>query len=174
MPTQPTLRPFDVAVALRLSLSPEERYEPLAGAMATSTSAVHRAVGRLRHAGVCRPGTRTVRDDALLEFLRHGARYAFPPLTGGERTGMPTAGNHPALTDITGDDPALRLVWAQDGASATGRALTPLFPAVLKVAERDPRLHALLAATDLLRLGDAGQCDRAVSFIAARLGEPAG
>ena len=39
MPSQPSLRPFDVAVALRLLLVPEDRYEPLANALATSTSA---------------------------------------------------------------------------------------------------------------------------------------
>jgi len=169
VPTQPTLRPFDVAVALRLSLAPEERYEPLAGAMATSTSAVHRSVGRLRQAGMCRPGSRTVRGDALLEFLRHGVRYAFPPLVGAERVGVPTAGTHQALAVLAGDDAGVRLVWPQDGGAVTGRSLVPLFTAATKVAERDPRVHALLAATDLLRVGSAAQCDRAVAWMAAQL-----
>ena len=53
VPSQPSLRPFDIAVALRLVLVPEDRYEPLALALATSTSAVHRSVARLQHAGIC-------------------------------------------------------------------------------------------------------------------------
>ena len=170
MPTQPTLRPFDVAVALRLALVPEERYEPLAGAMATSTSAVHRAVGRLRQAAVCRPGSRTVRASALLEFLRHGLRYAFPPVLGGERAGVPTAGAHAALLALAGDDPAVRLVWPMDGGGTNGRVLVPLFAAATKVADRDPRVHALLAATDLLRVGTPSQCDRVLAWLTPQLG----
>lgn len=159
-----------MAVALRLALVPEERYEPLAGAMATSTSAVHRSVGRLRQAAVCRPGSRTVRAAALLEFLRHGLRYAFPPVLGGERAGVPTAGLHGALEPVVGDDPLVRLVWPLDGGGANGRAITPLFSAATKVAERDPRLHALLAATDLLRVGTPAQGDRVLAWLAPQLG----
>jgi len=170
VPTQPTLRPFDVAVALRLALVPEERYEPLAGAMATSTSAVHRSVGRLRQAAVCRPGSRTVRTPALLEFLRHGLRYAFPPVLGGERAGVPTAGAHAALLALAGDDPAVRLVWPMDGGGTNGRALVPLFAAATKVADRDPRVHALLAATDLLRVGTPSQCDRVLAWLTPQVG----
>lgn len=169
VPTQPTLRPFDVAVALRLALVPEERYEPLASAMATSTSAVHRSVGRLRQARVCRPGSRTVHGDALLEFLRHGVRYAFPAVIGGDRQGVPTAGGHLALAAIAGEDTAVRLVWPLDGGTANGRSLIPLFTAVTRVAERDARVHALLAATDLLRVGSPAQCDRALAWLAAQL-----
>lgn len=159
-----------MAVALRLALVPEERYEPLAGAMATSTSAVHRSVGRLRQAAVCRPGSRTVRTPALLEFLRHGLRYAFPPVLGGERAGVPTAGAHAALLALAGDDPAVRLVWPMDGGGTNGRALVPLFAAATKVADRDPRVHALLAATDLLRVGTPSQCDRVLAWLTPKVG----
>ena len=91
VPSQPTLRPFDVAVALRLLLEPEDRYEPLAEALATSTSAVHRGVARLQSAGLAARGTRTVARPALREFLLHGVRYAFPPVRGQEVVGLPTA-----------------------------------------------------------------------------------
>src|SRR5688572_28985415 len=91
VPSQPSLRPFDVAVALRLLLVPEDRYEPLAAALVTSTSAVHRSVARLQQSNLCLPSRRTVAKLPFREFLTHGVRYSFPPIVGPEREGMPTS-----------------------------------------------------------------------------------
>jgi len=158
VPSQPSLRPFDIAVALRLVLVPEDRYEPLAIALATSTSAVHRAVARLQHAGICGPGSRTVIEPSLHEFLVHGARYAFPPVHGPERVGLPTAGAHPELAAIFAGDEAVRtLVWPMEGGSVRGEALVPLFNGLTKVAARDARLHKMLACVDGLRVGTPRQ-----------------
>jgi len=154
VPSQPTLRPFDVAVALRLVLVPEDRYEPMAIALATSTSAVHRSVARLQHAGICGPGSRTVTKDSLGEFLVHGVRYAFPPVHGPERIGIPTACAHPELASAVGDAASVRpLVWPMDGGPMRAETLVPLFNGVTKVATRDARLHHLLACVDALRVG---------------------
>lgn len=158
MPSQLSLRPFDVAVALRLHLVPEDRYEPLAVALATSTSAVHRSVARLQQAGLCLLKRRTVNPEALHEFLVHGVRYAFPALQGPEREGLPTAGAHPALSPVLGtQEPIRSLVWPMDGGGTRGDALVPLFNGVTKVAARDPQLHRLLACVDLLRIGSPPQ-----------------
>ncbi len=158
VPTQPSLRPFDVAVALRLMLVPEDRYEPLAQALATSTSAVHRSVSRLQHAGLCEPSSRTVNRHACQEFLVYGVRYAFPAIHGPERIGMPTAASHPELADLFGDaKPMKTLVWPMDGGLVRGEALVPLFNGITKVAARDARLHHLLACVDVLRVGTPAQ-----------------
>ena len=156
MPSQPSLRPFDIAVALRLLLVPEERYEPLAEALVTSTSAVHRAVARLQLSGLCKPTTRTVARPAFREFLLHGARYAFPAVHGPERTGLATAWTHTDVaTMFTDGDVPRPIVWASDRGSIRGETLVPLFPNVPAVAARDPRLHELLALVDVLRAGSA-------------------
>lgn len=166
MPSQPSLRPFDIAVALRLSLVPEDRYEPLALALATSTSAVHRAVARLQHAGLCRPASRTIREDALHEFLVHGVRYAFPAVHGPERAGVPTAGAHPEIADVIGtEEPVRALVWPMEGGSARGETIVPLFNGVTKVAARDARLHQLLACVDVLRVGTEPQRSAAAGLL---------
>jgi len=127
-PSQPTLRPFDVAVGLRLLLEPEERYEPLAEALVTRTSAVHRSVARLRLSGLCTPSTRTIARFAFREFLVHGVRYAFPAVHGPDRTGMATAWSHaqvgPFFTDAELPRP---MVWQSDRGSARGESLAPLF-----------------------------------------------
>jgi len=170
MPTQPSLRPFDVAVALRLLLEPEDRYEPLANALATSTSAAHRSVARLQHAGLCEPASRTVNQSACREFLVHGVRYAFPPVHGPERFGMPTAGSHPELSDLVGDGSAMKsLVWPMEGGTMRGEALVPLFKGVTKVAARDARLHHLLACVDVIRVGNSEQRAAAAEILQQRI-----
>lgn len=170
MPTQLTLRPFDVAVALRLLLVPEDRYEPLANALATSTSATHRSVARLQHAGLCEPSSRTVNRSACREFLVHGVRYAFPPVRGPERLGLPTAGSHPELSPLFGNGSAMKaLVWPMEGGVVRGEALVPLFSGVTKVASRDTRLHHLLACVDVLRVGSEAQRTVVADLLAQRL-----
>jgi hypothetical protein len=144
------LRPFDVGVALRLLLVPEERYEPMSQAMATSTSAVHRAVMRLRQAGLCRDGQRTIEQNAFVEFVTYGVPHAFPAMKAGNAAGLPTASAHPALTTLQAD--RTLLVWEARGYQSTGVAVVPLFPGVPQVARQDARMYRLLAAVDAIRL----------------------
>lgn len=166
MPSQPSLRPFDIAVALRLVVVPEDRYEPLAIALATSTSAVHRAVARLQHAGICGAGSRTVHESALHEFLVYGARYAFPAVRGPEKAGLPTAGAHPELTAVLGGEENARvLVWPMEDGLVRGEALVPLFNGLTKVASRDARLHKMLACVDGIRVGTPHQRRAAGEFM---------
>ncbi|MCC6244353.1 MAG: hypothetical protein IT353_16040 [Gemmatimonadaceae bacterium] len=154
VPSQPSLRPFDIAVALRLLLVPEERYEPMAEALVTSTSAVHRAVARLQLAGLCKSNARTVARPALREFLLHGVRYAFPAVHGPERAGIATAWTHPEVAALfTDGDTGRLIVWSSDKGTMRGETLVPLFPNVPAVAARDPRLHEMLALVDALRAG---------------------
>jgi hypothetical protein len=159
VPSQPTLRPFDVAVALRLLLEPEDRYEPLAEALATSTSAVHRGVARLQGAGLLRPASRTVARPALREFLLHGVRYAFPPVRGQEMSGVATAWSLGPVADLlaaeSASDLARAVVWPDESGSVRGEMLVPLFPGAARVAQRDARLHLLLAAVDAVRAGSS-------------------
>ncbi len=169
VPSQFLLRPFDIAVVLRLIAVPEDRYEPLAAALATSTSAVHRAVARLQCAGLCDRGTRTANNAAVLEFLVHGLRYAFPPVHGPERNGLPTAGAHPALIAALGVNAGPPLVWPMDGAAAHGKSLAPLFAGVTRVVQRDGRMHEMLAAIDLLRVGSGEQRVAASELLARYL-----
>ncbi len=154
LPSQPSLRPFDVAVALRLLLSPEERYEPLAEALVTSTSAVHRSVARLQLAGLCKADSRTIARPALREFLLHGVRYAFPAVHGPDRSGVLTAWAAPAVGALFTDGVDLRpLVWPIETGLAHGESLVPLFSGVPAVAARDPQMYELLACVDAIRAG---------------------
>jgi hypothetical protein len=173
VPSQPTLRPFDVAVVLRLLLSPEDRYEPLADALVTSTSAVHRSVARLQLARLLRPASRTVAPEELREFLRHGVRFAFPPILGAERSGVVTATAHPELQLLFQDRiDSKPLVWPSDLGSARGESIAPLFPGVPAVAARDARLHGLLAGVDVLRAGSDRERRIIGEWFAGKIPEP--
>ena len=142
----------------------------MAFTMATSTSAVHRAVARLQHAGICLPGKRTVHSPALMEFLVHGVRYAFPAVFGPERVGLPTAGTHPALLPLLPvGEPPRAFVWSMEGGSSRGESLVPLFNGQCKVAQRDATLHKLLAGVDLLRVGSPSHRMVAAQWLAAEL-----
>lgn len=173
IPSQPTLRPFDVAVALRLLLEPEDRYEPLSEALATSTSAVHRAVARLQGAGLLQAASRTVARPALREFLLHGARYAFPPVRGQEMTGVPTAWSVGPIADLLAAESASDLrravVWPDEAGSVRGEMLVPLFAGAARVARRDARLHLLLSAVDAVRAGSSTVRRVVADYLADRI-----
>jgi hypothetical protein len=153
MLVQATLRPGDVPVALRLVAQPGEGYEALARLFGTSTSSVHRAVGRLEDAGLLIPGERRGNRTALSEFLIHGARYAFPPNRGPETRGMPTAWSAPVLAGVLPAGPPL--VWPAEKGSVRGEALAPLSDRVPGAAQRDPWLYEMLALVDAIRAGRA-------------------
>jgi hypothetical protein len=134
-------------------------------ALATSTSAVHRAVARLQLGGLCPSGQRTVNPVALREFLSHGVRYAFPAIRGPERTGLPTGLAHPIFSAMEGVTSGPMLVWPTESGSVRGESLVPLFPGVVRVAGRDPRMYELLASVDVLRVGTPAQRAAALDVI---------
>ena len=150
---QKSLRSADLGVALRLEHRPEEHYQDLAGALGLSLSASHRSVQRLELSGLLLPGARRVNRSALLEFLVHGVRYAFPPSLGPEVRGVPTAGALPALRGHLPE--GLDAVWPSAEGKSRGPALAPLYAGAPAAALRDERLHRLLALVDVLRIGQS-------------------
>lgn len=167
----PALHPLDIAVALRLADQPSADYRALAADLALSPSTVHAAVRRLRLAGLVRVtdgGAGAVNRHALLEFLEHGVRYAFPAVIGGATRGVPTAHAGPALGDaILPDDP---LVWPDPDGDVEGRAISPLLPRAHALAHRAPRVYALLTAVDALRVGRARERQLASRYLRHQLG----
>lgn len=150
------LRPQDLAVALQLAHQPEERYEQLAYVLGLSLSATHRAVQRLRQAGLVLPDKRKVNRSALLEFLRHGARYAFPAVRGPEVRGVPTAWSVPELmTQLSSSSSSSSVVWPDPRGKVRGESITPLYDGAPAAVQRDERLYRALALVDALRAGQA-------------------
>ncbi len=148
---QQTLRPVDLVVALRLAKVPDERYESVADVLSISLSTAHQAVRRLTAAGLVTPGTRKVNRRALLEFISHGARYAFFANPGAQSRGVPTAHSAPPLRDEIASDEGY--VWPAVRGKSRGASVTPLYEGAISLQQRAPDLYQALALVDAVRVG---------------------
>jgi DNA-binding Lrp family transcriptional regulator len=160
------LHALDIVVALRLAESPRADFRALADDLALSVSTAHAAVRRLMIAGLVRStatGVGAVNRHALIEFLEHGVRYAFPAVAGAPTRGVPTAHAGPVFADVM--DAADALVWEDPQGAVQGRALAPLIPRAGQLAKRAPVTYALLTAVDALRIGRARERDLARRYI---------
>lgn len=167
MGTPATLRPLDVAVALLLVEQPGAQFLAIAGTLGVSASTAHGAVARLAAAGLVRPEERRVNRRALLEFLEHGVRYAFPATPGRTVRGVPTAHAGPDLAgEIVTDEP---VVWPDPDGPSVGPAVAPLLPRAAQLAETSPGLYAMLALVDALRVGRARERSLAMEHLRRRL-----
>jgi hypothetical protein len=169
MERQFTLRPSDIAVAIRLGHAPGARYQDLSHDLRLGLAEVHRGVARLEQAGLLLAGERRVNRRALLEFLVHGARYAFPPVLGAETRGIPTAGGAPGLAGKLPARPPV--VWPSVNGRVRGASLLPLYDAMPAAALQDDRLYRSLALVDALRIGQSRERRLAQDLLAAELEE---
>lgn len=145
--------PFDVALALRLTSEAGTLVE-LAHDLGVVPSQIHASLGRLGVAGLLRPNSRAANNRALVEFVAHGVRYAFPATKGPLTTGVPTAYSAAPLSAAV--DAIDVVVWPapMHSAAVQGFSLAPLYPTAPLLLERHPATYQLLAITDALRLGD--------------------
>ncbi len=167
---QLSLKPQDLVVLLKLATmgAAFSTYAVLGQSLVMSASEVHASFARARLARLLTNtegiGVDLIRP-ALREFVLHGARYAFPPVTGSLVRGMPTAHAGPALRDrlIASDEPPP--VWPYSKGSVRGIALQPLYPSVPTAAEYDPRLYEALTLFDALRIGAARERELASAML---------
>jgi hypothetical protein len=167
------LKPQDIVVVLKLSVTddPKLPYSSLGVSLGMSPSEVHAAVQRATQAGLLHPGSRRPIRAAVMEFLVHGLRYAFPPDRSSVTRGMPTAHAAPPLVSkiVQGDD--LPPVWPDAQGTVRGEALSPLYESVPVAARNDPKLYECLALVDALRAGRARERKLAETMLRDRLAE---
>lgn len=166
---QKTLRPVDLVVALQLAMEPQQLYESLAKTVDISVSTAHKAVGRLKSAGLA-GDDRDVNPMALLEFLSHGVRYAFFAVPGSEVRGVPTAHSAPPLAEEIVSDEAY--VWPSVHGQQRGAAVSPLYEGADGLPERAPGLYRALALVDAIRVGRTRERERAIEHLEDLLGTP--
>jgi hypothetical protein len=152
------LRPLDIVVLLKLSLISERLpYLQLAQELFLYPSEVYTSVKRARKSGLVNTSAKNDRlnRSALLEFLLHGVRYAFPAENGALTRGVATSYAALPLKKFIamGDDPPP--VWPYPEGTVRGFSFSPLHRNVPRAALADPKLYALLALTDALRDGRA-------------------
>jgi hypothetical protein len=172
---QPTLKPQDLLVAVALALPSDERfsYGALSSRLHLSTSEVHAAVRRADLSRLVMSGPASpplAARGALLEFLLHGVRYAFPALQGSLTSGVPTG--LAAVRDVavgSVDAEAIPPVWPHPAGTQRGYGLVPLYPTVPDACLRDRALHEVVALIDALRMGATREREIAASLLRQRL-----
>lgn len=145
--------PFDVVLALRLT-EPAGTLAQLATELGVVPSQIHAGLSRLAAAGLLRPGARGTQTRALVEFLSHGLRFAFPAPKGALARGVPTAYSAPPLSsEVDAHDV---VVWPAPlhPAAVQGFSIAPLYRAAHGLIDRAPTTYRLLAIADALRLDD--------------------
>jgi hypothetical protein len=130
-------------------------YASSATALGMSPSEVHAAAKRAASAGLMSPDRRHPNRAALLEFLVHGAKYAFAPERGGVTRGVPTAHAAPPLSKQFRSSNDLPPVWPDPEGNVRGEAFKPLYRSTAKAARQDPKLYEYLALVDAIRGGRA-------------------
>src|SRR5476649_2754979 len=164
------LRPPDVPVAIYMALFANKSFSDVAHYLDISPSSAFRGANRLIYSGLAREveGERRINVEALLEFLLHGVRYAFPARKGMPKRGIATAHAAPMLRhDLdTGTDP---VVWPYARGNVVGAALQPLIPSAPELPVRCPPVYDLLTLIDALRIGNARDREVASQLLRDRL-----
>ena len=158
------LKPHDLVVALKLVVAGPLTYDQLAVSLNLSKSEAHAAVKRAKAAGLLRADRQPVHH-AILEFVLHGVRYAFPAVRGRQAQGMPTAYAAPPLSELihAGLDPIP--VWPDADGEARGESFQPLYPSAPAASRADPKLHQCLCLIDALRGGRARERNLAAEHL---------
>jgi hypothetical protein len=134
-----------------------------------SASEVHASVQRAAKAGLVQLDDRAPNRQALLEFLVHGLKYAFPAERGAITRGMPTAHAAAPLAKKLAASNEPPPVWPDPEGSVRGEALEPLYRSVPSAARADAQLYEWLALVDAVRSGRARERELAAKELRRRL-----
>ena len=169
---QRSTRPIDVVVALQLTITPEALYATLAQSVGISVSEAHSSVARLKLASLLRPEKRSIARSSLMEFLKHGLCYSFPPQFGPQAIGVPTAHSAPPLSlRLASSEP---VVWPHVNGTLLGMSLIPLCSSAPGLADTNPPLYELLTLVDSLRIGQSRERSFAEQGLLEKLDVSAG
>jgi hypothetical protein len=171
---QPALKPQDLLLVLKLCANEHSQsmpYSELARSIGLTASETHAAVERAEMAALLRQdmfGRHPIKRN-ILEFVVHGAKYAFPAARGRVSRGVPTSLGVEPLSSLIAHAPDEIPVWPSASGKMRGPSIIPLYPSVVGAAEKDAALYQLLALFDALREGRARERDLAKKLITERI-----
>jgi hypothetical protein len=166
------MKPQDILILLKLIVLGDRDwiYDDLAKELFMSKSSIHAGLKRASAARLINlKVSKKPHRRALLEFLIHGVKYAYPPKKGSLRRGIPTAYAAPPLSNqivADGDPPP---VWPYAEGVVKGYQFSPLYQSAPQAALRDQALYELLTLTDAIRDGRARERDLAAKELTARI-----
>lgn len=163
----------DVALLLKLAIENDPRVpsKNLADSLFISPSEVSKALKRCVDSGLLHMSgyEKRVNRTALMEFLSHGLKYAFPPARGSLVRGVPTAASAEPLKSRFLEDRDPPAVWPYAEGKVRGISLAPLYKGAPKAALRDPRFYVVLALSDAIRSGRARERNIAAELLGKEL-----
>lgn len=167
------MREVELLVVLRLATWPSSTwtYKALSDSLGLAYARTHGAVAG---AARCRlfdlPGKR-IQHAALLEFLEHGVKYAFPAEAGEAAIGIRTGPDAMPMREQLARTHAPIRVWPAPFLGSTeGACITPLHRVVPEATRQDLAFYEIMALVDVLRLNEsARQVNLAMDLLRARL-----
>lgn len=166
------LRAFDIAVLLKLTLpgAAESSFQKLASDLHVASSEVHGAMKRMRLSGLMRhDGPKSVNRSALLELLKYGMRYVYPPIRGELTRGVPTSFAAEPLRSVIHDGGSEVPVWPSVLGKVRGYTFEPLYKHAAEAALANPAFYELLSLVDALRDGRVRERSVALEMLSKRL-----
>jgi len=167
---QASMSPQDIAVLLLMASASEAQWSQvkLAEQLNLSQPEISNSLARSRYAGLLDDSGKSVRKQALLEFLQYGIAYAFPVKPGPVVRGVPTAHSASPLNKLiisNGEE----YVWPSATGQLRGQAISPLYKNVVKAVKGNSELHELLSLVDALRVGRVREKNLAIEELKKRL-----
>jgi len=147
------MRPQDVVILLKiLCFGNQEWYsKTLANDLSLSSAEISNSLNRSRIAGLIDEEKRTIRKQALFEFIVYGLQYVFPLKAGAISRGVPTALSHPFMQQHFISDQ--QYVWPDVQSDTRGISIEPLYPGIVNAVKKDEQLYLMVALIDVLRSG---------------------
>jgi DNA-binding MarR family transcriptional regulator len=163
----------DIALLLKLAIEnqPAIQSKNLAEGLSISPSEVSKAMRRCADAGLVHieGSEKRVNRTALMEFLSHGLRYAFPPERGSMVRGIPTAASAEPLKSRLLEDNEPPAVWPYAEGKVRGISLIPLYQGAPRAALRNSKFYGVLALCDAIRSGRTRERNLAVELLGTEI-----
>jgi len=163
------IRPQDIVILLKmLTVSREDWYlKDLAYDLKISQSEVSESLHRSQIAGFVDKYKRRVDKLALMEFLAHGLKYTFPEEPGKIVNGFSAAYSAAPLYHVFRSQESY--VWPHKDGNRRGHYIRPLHKNVPDACMKDDRLYELLALSDVVRIGNKADKEKAVLELRRRI-----
>jgi hypothetical protein len=165
------LKPQDIFVLLKIASLEEDKwtYSFLANELFMSPSEVHAGIKRSASARLIEINRKQLFKNALVEFIVHGIKYAFPPDRGSITRGLPTSYAGPPLDQKFSFSDMAIPVWPDPEGKVRGYSFSPLYRSAPKASKKDIILYEYLVLVDAIRDGRAREREYAVNEIKDRL-----
>lgn len=164
------MKSLDVVVLCKIFILQSEgmsnwTYSQLAQETCLSVGETHASIKRLKNSRLYDEFTKSVIPAAMLEFLTHGVKYAFPAEIGIPARGIATSHSAPVFGDEMLQSDTDTFVWPYAKGKQKGLSVKPLSKNTPLAVKKDPRLYDFLALIDAVRMGKSREKDIAVRKI---------